>query len=295
MTAYVRGVSVEGRAGSEDAGKRGTYRIIYKVRTDDINDGQDTVGLAFGLPKQGDLYILGNDFNPSSRVVGRQFTQIEESPYEWEVEILYEPFDVSFEDTTEVSLGFQTRRIVVPGRYNDPEIPHSERKLEMGIVSSNGELFDPPPEMEVSEPVLTFTRNETDISIAYLMSITNTVNKSEFYGADARTLRMMPPQAQRQTNPDGGWYWRVTYQLAYKYDTWDLQILNTGRFYMTGGTMDVFQKDGVPFVGLLTTAGAALNSSSVDTAGRYISDGEDPTFQRLRVYREIDFGELGLF
>jgi hypothetical protein len=128
------------------------------------------------------------------------------------------------------------------------------------------------------------------------MALANCVNSSGFYGAEARQLKMVAPQADRVYNPTVGFYFVVTYGMAYKYDTWDLQLLNQGTYYLDAFSNPTPFKDseGNRFIGLLNATGGALNSSSDATAGRYVSGGDAPSFQRLRVFREIDFNSLGI-
>lgn len=303
MTASVRGISAGSRGGSIDRQSQREYSITYLVSTDDRGDGPQTVRTAFGIPSIGDVYQPGNDYDARAIVTSKSVTQ-RESPWEWEVEVTYsteagekpEATASPLDEPADISYGFQARKILVPGYFNSPENVSEGSDLELGIVSTNGELFDPQPEIDWNEPVLTIKRNVQSISAPLLMALANCVNASPFYGAGSRTLKMNPPQAQRQYDQTVGYYWSVTYAMAFKYDTWDLQLLNQGTYHLESSKPTPFKdKEGNRFVGLLTTAGLALNSSSDDTKGRYIASGEAPTFTRLRVFREIDFNSLGIF
>jgi len=304
MSATVRGIAVGNREGSATLDAEHEYSVVYYVTTDDIDDGPDTVRTAFGIPDLGAPYTLGNDFNPRAVVTDKRARE-RESPFEWEVEVSYstrekkekEEFENPLLQPAEISFGFQNRNKVLTGYYNDPENPNALKNLELGIVSSNGELFDPQPEIEIADPILTIKKNLPYISAAWLMEIANTVNQTEFYGAEARQLRLMPPQTDRAYDKVIGFYWPTTFQFCYRYDTWDMQLLNVGTYYMANGFSYPFKdSEGNRFVGLLRDTGAPLNFSSTDkyTWGRVTEGGEAVTYTRLRVYREIDFNSLGI-
>jgi len=309
MTCTVRGVSAEGREGSCDKELKSEYTVVYLVTSDDKNDGPYQARTAFGIPSIGDLYNLGNDFDPQATVVEKTSTQ-RESPWEWEVEVTYstevgdkpDPETNPLLQPPEISFGFETRQKVVPGTYSQPELPGDLRRLEIGVVNSAGELFDPQPVMEIADPVLTIKKNIPYMSASWLMELANTVNSAEFYGAYPRTLRLKPPQTERAYDEQIGFYWPCTFEFVYRYDTWDLQILNVGTYYIDA-TLQVpgirrkfAMVDGTPFVGLLGSTGGALNGSDADsnTHGRYVASGADPTFTTIKIYRELDFNSLGI-
>jgi len=304
MTATVRGISAEGgRGGSINTDLVRTYTVTYLVYTDDRDDGPQQVMNAFGVPRIGDQYYPGNDLDGSAIVTDVRPNQVSGSPWEWEVQVDYSTDSDEPEEEEnpllhppDISWGFQDRRILIPGRYNSASSPNPSKDLELGITNPAGELFDPQPEMDISEPILTVKRNVATIDVGEFMAIANCVNSDSFYGADPRQLRLKPPTAQNAYDREIGQYWQVTYQLVYKYDTWDVQILNQGTFYLDGSSKPQPFKDneGHRRVGLLTTTGAAINSSDTDQIGRYFSGGDDPTFTRLRVYREINFSSLGI-
>jgi len=305
MTATVRGIRPGDREGDVNQKGERQYTVTYLVQTDDKNDGPQTARTAYGIPAIGDVYQPGNDYDAGAVVVSKRAIETE-SPVDWEVEVTYSTDtngkpDEAMDDNplnkpADVTYGFQARRILIPGYYNAPGSVSDSADLDLGVVAPNGELFDPQPEMEIAEPVLSISKNMATINGATMMALANCVNISPFFGAMHRQLKMNAPQAQRMYHETIGLYWAVTFQMAYKFDTWDVQILNQGTYHLDAGSPTPFKDaEGNRFIGLLTTAGVALNSSSDDTKGRYITGGAAPTFTRLRVYREIDFNGLGIF
>jgi hypothetical protein len=307
MTASVRGIAATNRGGQIDAERAREYSVVYYVETDDRDDGPLTARTAFGIPNIGDMYITGNDADVSAVVVSKRATQ-RESPYEWEVEVVYstdtkkEPqqSDSPLDEPPRVSVSAQTRRILVPGYFNTPS-DRLTRTYELGIVNTAGEYYDPQPEMDITEPVLVIERNYGSIDLPWLLSISNCVNQSEFYGVPARMLRMAAPRITSAYDGTIGTYWNVVYEMAYKWDTWDIQLLSQGTYslYAIGGgeyePKQFLDKQGHPRIGLLDENGYGLNASDGEEwRGVYYAGGDEPYYQTFRVYGEIDFNSLGI-
>jgi hypothetical protein len=302
MTCSLRGVSAEGRAGTVREDATNEYTVTYKVTSDDRNDGPGAVESCFGVPSIGDLYQVGNDFDAGARVTGKQVRQI--SPWEWEVDITYDnqPIDIRvlqaqqddnpLNQPVEIKYSFQQRTRAVPGTFNDPAVPPSNRTFDGPIYASNGEAFDPQPEMEVTDPVLTIKRNLQTIDGAFLMSLSNSVNSDYWQNAEPRQLKIGGVEASSKYHEKCGYYWEVTYSIAYRWETWDIQLLNQGTYYWTAGVPTSMWGTTIrPSV--KQTALGEPRLINLTTAGN-INTGSTPTYTRLRVYREVDFSTLGL-
>src|SRR6185503_3513482 len=131
---------------------------------------------------------------------------------------------------------FQQRRILVPGRFNDPAAPPYGGDWQAGIYAPNGELFNPQPEVEINEPVLRIKRNVDSINPQSFLTLANAVNADPFQGAEPRQLKLSAPEAVRKFNKQIGFYWEVSYGIVFRWETWDIQVLNQGTFYWESGT-----------------------------------------------------------
>lgn len=305
MTTTIRGISVNNRDGSENLDGVRELTVEYKVESNDKRDGVLTALATAGIPNIGDIYQAGNESDAGMVVVNKQAAPVDNCPFEWTVtvtcsnDIEDDPVGFVYQDNplakpAEISYGFQTRRILIPGQYNNPVGPPSSHDWEQGIFAPNGELFDPQPEAEIDEPILTIKKNKSvaEVSGQDFMSLNNCVNADPFQNAEVRQLRLKIPQAIRQWHKSVGYYFEVTYTMAYRYETWDIQLLNQGTYYFAGGkpaaTWSTTQnrltkKDdaGNPLIVNLTTNGD-INTTAT------------PTFTRIRFFREINFGSLGL-
>lgn len=303
MTATVRGISVDGRGGSIDLNAR-EYSIVYKVGTDDRADGPSTVRIAFGIPSIGDVYAPGNDIDNAAVVISKEVEQ-GDSPWEWLVTVKYstdigdkqlqnleQQIDNPLLIPPEVTFGFQERRILIPGSFNNPIGPPSSGGWEAGIFAPNGELFDPQPEADYADPVLSVKKNVQTIDYATLMKLANCVNSDLFQGAEPRQLRIKPPTANRKFHKSIGYYWELAYSLVYRWETWDVQVLNQGTFYWTGGKpTNVWGTTTLPKVKAIPNG--QLRMVNLTTSGD-VNTSSTPTFTRIRYYREVPFGSLGI-
>lgn len=303
MTCTVRGISVDGRRGTLDKRGHREYTVVYKVVSDDRRDGPVQAGNAPGVPQIGDLYAPGNDVDNAAITIAVEVNQ-GDSPYEWLIDVTYstdlgsyEPhkFENPLDEPPELSFGFQERRTICTGRWTDPTSPDPNGALQQGFAASNLEPFDPQPEVPVCDPVWTIKKNIQDISYLAFMSLANCVNSDIFQGCSPRTLQLKPPTATRKWHKNVQFYWDVSYQIIFRWETWDLQLLNQGTYYWVNGVptsnplsssnqnnrRPATDSFGNPIVVNLTSSGA-LNNTSI------------PTFQRIRYFREINFSALNL-
>jgi len=299
MTASVRGISAEGREGTIDLDKK-EYTVIYKVHTDDKQDGPAIVRTAFGIPAIGAIYVAGNDSDNSAVVVEKVATQL--AVDEWEVAVKYstdtgqdEPtaIDNPLLEPPDITFGFEERRIAIPGIFNDPIGPPSDGGWEAGLYAPNGELFDPQPEADYADPVMHVRKNVQTINRYALMILANCVNSDNFDGATPRQYRLKPVTAVRKFNPNVQFYFELSYSLVFRFETWDIQRKNEGHYYWPGGKpTSVWGTTILPSVKKLLSGEVRLGP--LTTNGDLNTTGVD-TFTRIRFYREIPFTPLQLF
>lgn len=305
MTTTVRGISVEDRDGSINIDGIREFTVIYKVQSNDKRDGAITVLATPGIPNIGDQYQAGNESDNRVVVVNKQAAQVAGCPFEWTVtitcsnDIEVDPAEYLFKDNplakpAEISYGFQSRRIKVPGYFNNPNSPPTNKDWQQGIFMPNGEILEPQPEVEIDEPILTIRKNKAanQVSGQQFMELNNCVNSGPFQNAESRQLKLKIPHAVRQWHKNVGYYFEVTYSMAFRWETWDIQFMNIGSYYFVGGkptnpwsttALRATKEDkmGNPLLVGLTTNG------DINTSGTL-------TRTRIRFFREIDFNSLGL-
>ena len=269
------------------------YRRTFQVITNDRTDGPIGIASAILVPSLFTPYslLVGNEFDNGARVTRIEPRQDPDFPMMWEVTVTYSTLskEESQENENpllrpaEISMTPETFREPATGTFRD-EINAEDKQFGSGLTNSAGELFDPPPEKDVSRPVLTIVRNELNVFPITLMDFADAVNLDTFLGAQPRQLKMAAPQFIRQHENDQA-FWQVTYVMSFKRETWDLQLLNHGSYHLNSGSTkrtDFFNEDGRPILGNLTTDGLKL------------ADGLPETFSRFKVQKQKSFASLGL-
>lgn len=165
-------------------------------------------------------------------------------------------------------------------------------KDDTEIKNTAGDPYDPPIEREDARLILTIVRNEAFYNLATAQSMVNAVNKTAWNGGAARTWKCQNISAQRMFENDVV-YWRVTYQFAYKADTYDVEVISRG----------FFQKDNDKRVMIFVLRDDADPKSLIptpvpqplDANGAHISDPTDDLyFQTFKIYDEYEFNSTGL-
>lgn len=276
-----------------------TYRREFIVEVDSKYDKAQVVLSAPGLPQRYFPYItlVETDYYAlCTRLAASRLS--EKSAFHWLVEADYSTqqgdedkdreVDNPLAEPAEVSVSFETYREPVTGvpddQYADDDNGFAG-KMVKGILNSAGEPFDPPAERDVARPILTITRNEAFFNTQLVIAYTNAVNSDMFFGSKPRTARMAI-DGHRQFK-SGLKFWRVTYTITFKPETWDLQLLDHGSYYFDDDAKKQFfhDEDGNRITGLLN-GNPAL--------GDKLPANADPKFLRFKVYAELPFAILQL-
>lgn len=308
-------------------GQVGRYlaRRTFHLITNNANDERSVIEATPGIPKIYDPYQTATVFDPRLLVRQRIFTQRDGAPKLWDLVVEYdsdyELRDNPFSEPPEIRADSETYEEGLPGKpvvSYDPTSSSPEdddgtadgafvlaesnagnRAYGKGIVNSAGEPFDPPKTITKSRPLIIFTRNEPNFQVAYKVLYENTVNQKNWSGLQARQAWLRSIRAVSHYQPSNSttnpniYYYRVEYTFALKAETWDLQLLDIGSYYLkyAGGsaTRHAFRKEGTgePRLGLLDNSNAA-------EPGKKLADNQDAQFRRWRVFREQDYTNLGI-
>jgi hypothetical protein len=294
------------------AGGHREREITYRVISDDVNDGSAAVQGASGLPKIGDLYgeadlgVVCVALMPErvSRYVWH-VAAIFSTEYESITQILNEPPDCEFTSEPGETPVLGVAAPTGPSSSQNDTDPNNTTRVfylqGKGIVNSAGNIYDPPATRRIVTPIVRVTRNETATSfnLARKIKFENSVNLNSWNGLVARQAfcRLYSAQAMYFTPPtytlQRTLYWRVTYEFALKFETWDLVLLDAGPYYLSYSGATAYRKpfltpEGTPYIGLLD------HTTDSTKPGQKLAAGADAQYLRWRVNREEDFGLLNI-
>lgn len=301
MTATVLGIKTSGKGGSikrKDSVR--DFQIVFKVTTDNRSDGAVVVINAAGLPRLGDPYNIGNEFDSGSTVTGIVADETDDSLNIWEVTVTYSSVQDKDDDRPlnplardpVVKLTFTNVREVARGLFNTQSPPPPPAGgvsfYDTALSNSAGEIFDPPPERDRSRPVISIVRNEEFIKPTALMDFADTVNSIDFLGAPPRTVKMAAPTADLLKENDQQ-FWQVGYAMEYNKETWDFSLPDQGTYFNNstgGGAISPKSTDAKKFV-----VEGTPSIGNLDGNAKAAADGV-VFYQVFEVYEQRDFNTL---
>lgn len=289
MTTALRGERQEERKRTATA-EEITYERVFVVQTDDPDIGPRAVSFCAGLPLFAATYATETEDDPLCKVSKRDAEPLSRTGF-WEVRISYSSKQTESEDEEEdplteppeVSITHAVRMKAIyvseaVAEYTGGGNPPRVNAPVGAVLTSAGEAFDPPAEDEEYYPILTVTRNEANVDMARIRQYVGCVNVDNWLGANPRQVKCAGIDVHKVFKK-GFNYWRVTYVFEFNEDTWDLQLLDHGTFYIdqANGEKHLFVTDDEPpqpRLGLL------------DGKGGPLADGAQAVFRRFLRRRE---------
>jgi len=158
-----------GRGGTDDFKKHRTYTRTFEVLTNDVNDAEQEVGAAAGIP------ALGTPFSEDSDavVVSYDAQQSDDSPYIWYVTIKYDseppyPEAVDIEGNKVSTADAQENPLNEPATWKYATWTEDEPAIEGRAVDAVGNLVVPNPDAWTTDTVYgrgTFVKNGGSVFI----------------------------------------------------------------------------------------------------------------------------------
>lgn len=274
-----------------------TYRRRYLVKTTSSKDAEAVVLLAPGLPPIGAQFTQGSKFDPEARVT--RITPERKASKVWYVDVDYSTNSDDKESPLDrrpvMQFKFQSFRVPVIGQLKQTASGDADKVFEDCMRNTAGQVFDPPPEVDDSRPVLTITRNEQRFNPLLAITFQDAVNKTPWGGAQQRQAKIMGiTTSGRKTEKikDVEYvYYPVTYEIHYKRETWDIRVLNAGKYYLKVAGAD--KTDPANLVGFTDAQGKETIGLLAED-GTALANGVEPIWIRKRVYKELDFKLLNL-
>lgn len=298
-TAHER---IEGRSKHEFGDGEREYTRRFWVQTDAYTNDPTLALNAVGVPTRLQTYNTESHTDLWAWCDSRTATPNSDNPKVWEVECHYSTVEINIDlsgsadnpllEKPEIEFGFESKSKALYG-YPDPQqayVGGGRAPNASGIVNSAGEPFDPPVEIEVSYPVLTITRNEPLFFPSLAVQFQDAVNSDLFWGVNPHCARVKGIRGSKQYSGNTH-YWKVTYTIAFNRESWDLQVLDIGTYYIDASDANKLKKfytdtpDKTPKVGNLTAAG--------DDGGSTIRFKTFSNIYREEVFALLNLPQLG--
>ncbi len=239
--------------------------LVYKVKLDSFEKGQDVACTVAGIPAGFSLHPTIPNCRLRKKTAKRQknscvwFVTCEYSTPDNNSGENNQENDNPLLDMAEIKVSYEERTVPIRGSLN------STRVYTGGIKNSAGEVFIPPPQSTVPTAVWEIKKNYVDSFdvLTNILSYMDCINSDTFAAAgphQAYIVSIIPKNDKRNDIN----FLTLNFIIKFR-PTWDLELLDTGSYYLSGsGKVDFLSDKGHPKQGLLDGSGRALASGSAD-------------------------------
>lgn len=257
------------RQGSIDQAGKTSYSRVFRVETNDPDDGAKTARIAVGI-SVGDLYATPNESDSNAYCTSVSANCVSDDGLSWEVTVEYGPLpDNPLTEPVQYAWSFQQF-----------EKPTDFDVFGNAIVNSAGDPFAEAVTKDDSRPVLTITRNEPApfaADLAYLYR--DAINATPYLGAGPGQVKVSNISATSQHDDFWGEYVQVQYEFHFSAEGWDKRILDAGFREKIEGELKNILVQGVP----------ASEPVLLDGNGRKLPSDKPPVVRKYQVYPKAPF------
>lgn len=270
-----------GRTGNVNQVGVRNYTAVYRVITDNKEDGPQVVRQATGIPRVLDGYNNGNDVDAGARVVDvRADLQDEKSLTVWKVTVEYSSDSGQSGQQQEDPLDRPAVQRWSFNRY----VKLVEKYLDDKKFSNTADEPFEPYEIDDSRPVLEVTRNQASFNPVLAYEYRDAVNSDAFFGAAPGTAKVASISAS-QSEENGILFWVVRYAIEFNPDGWQPKIRNQGLMMRnsTGDQVNATNDKGQP------------TTTAIDLAqdGTKLAAGAAAIYLDFRMYPKKPFSVFG--
>lgn len=261
------------------------YTRTWLVTSNDANDGPQTILSYASLPVPHQSYVTGNDSDLGARLVN--ITARRKDPDEdktlW---VVVAEYDSTVEEKDEDPM----KR---PWEYRGSFEEYTRATVQdidgNRIQTSSKEDFTPPPQIEVTMPEITITRNESQLGLSLMLEYVNSVNDRAWFGVDEGQAKIKSIAWERvveNTELGDRIYYRKTYIVQFCPDGWELELLDQGLYNtsVNNERRKTLDADRQPIT----------KPVPLDGQGGVLSVEDDPVFLTFNVRKRKDFSRLNL-
>lgn len=286
-----------------------SYRRDFLVKITDPNADRE-LSIINSPVVQNKVRILkvweaGNDIHYGVAAMRLRLRSNEDSPYLYDLEAEYSsdandggggggggPDTDPFDEPPEFEYTWASYKRVIDSVFNEtigsPGLGNDQRVRAVGAINSAKEPFDPQPEIDDDRLVLTFARNERVFNVRKAMAYANTTNADPISGADAGQLLLKPIRASIKVK-NGIWYWRMRYEIHFRFEGWKLRLLDHGSYYWKGGF-----GAGNPVKKKFKDQDGAFTTGFLDETGDELLHTASIRWLEFEQYRKMNFAPLNL-
>lgn len=242
-----------GRSGADTLLNHRTYRVVYEIIVDDPTTSEVDIVNATGVPQVGSALAIDS----GAYMVDFELAVSDDSPFIFYFTAKYdskpelpEAFDPGAEGAEPGDI--DANPLLRPAVWSVSFTKTTEPAVKwyainnLGVMDANLSLirnsaklpFDPPATIEVSRPILRATKNiaPTAATLSFFMSLQDRVNDRVWRGL-AKHVARIDGVTGAGKKENGINFVEVAIDIALKWDTWALQLLDCGYAELTTRTV----------------------------------------------------------
>lgn len=281
-----------GRSAEFKTPNKNSYVVQYDITTDNPNDWMPVVkvhaqvaGAPDLLPFEDALFSVGGTTDFSAYCNSIQLAQSDVEPTEWIATCRFGPLPPNKTpmDNTHNPLD---RPVKYWLEFQEELKPVAMDKDGKEIRNSAGQEFIDPIMMEQTYPVLVAQKNIGNLQtlIDQNIEFRQSVNSSEFFGGEPRTVRFIPIQTGQPQWENEIQFYAAQYRFAYDSETWDIPVVDQGFYYRNTEGKLVRDRD--------DEGNDKVEPTLLDGAGGKLGAGEPGVVKKFRVRPEKDLNDL---
>lgn len=218
---------------SRDEESHRTYRIVFKVKTDDVNDGPFTILGATGIPATGVGWGYGNDLDPyalcwpTAKVTQHPAIRNRESKgLLWYVEKIF-----STKPLTRCQTATVTDPLSEPQKVSGSFVKYV-KKTEIdrngnAIKTSSHEPIK--VERDANRPSVVIEQNVAALGLPTFSAMVDTLNDATLWGLAARRIKLSNVSWERKLYGTCTYYYTRRFEFDIRYEGWDeADIVDSG-------------------------------------------------------------------
>ena len=282
------------RGGTHALGNRFAFREMWEVRSDSIEDDEDTAGAAPGIPRLGQPHPKF----PTAICVEVAADQSEDTPFIWYVAVKFDS-QLDLANSTDPNGDAQSpadipeNPLLRPAVWRTSCVSTTEAATHWRQLDANFNLaavftpirnsaklpFDPPLTIEVTRPVIRVTKNVKKFDLPAQMRLENAVNDRLWFNVPKWCARVCNVEANSKFE-NGVAFVEVTFDVMLKRETWLAQLLDCGFYTLDQRTQENGQQKQTwtkirdPF------GHEATDPQPLDGNGKKLAPTADPVFLR---------------
>lgn len=218
-----------GRSGNIDDKYRRDYRRVFQVITNNTYDEAAAIIASplvnADVPSLWDSYENRDGSFVDNGALCTKITidQNPEEPTDWTLTC---EFSSNVTDETLQNKDPLSRPPDISVDFDQFQEPFDVDLVGQSLVTSAGQKFDPPVMRDDSRPVIVIERNEPTFDYTVAANYKDAINSDIVLGFQPLTLKLR--MGARRAYENGVIFWRVRYQLSYKFPDWRFHLIDQG-------------------------------------------------------------------